>query len=101
MDGKCDYILPRPHDEPPRRLMTDEQRAASKAGRGGKVCGETATMKTGLNEDPYGAGEWCAEHAPPVAVSIEPLDPNKDHRQAEPAKPADAKPTHINGRRIP
>lgn len=80
-EGKCDYRIPRPVGEKPRNLMTDEERAASKAAPGGKPCGAPATKKTLVNEDPYGAGEWCDKHAPKVAVSIVPPDPNQDHRQ--------------------
>lgn len=80
MEGQCDFVMPRPVGEKPRAMMTDEERTASKRHPGGKACGAPATMKTLVNEDPYGAGEWCAKHAPPVAVSIIPPDPNKDNR---------------------
>lgn len=80
MEGKCDYRIPRPPDEKPRHLQTTEERAVSKAGPGGKPCGQPATKKTLVNEDPYGAGEWCDGHAPAAATSIVPPDPNKDNR---------------------
>ena len=46
----------------------------------GRYCGAVATMKTALNEDPWGRGYWCDAHAPAAAVSVVPLDPNKDNR---------------------
>jgi len=45
-----------------------------------RLCGAPATMRTSLNEDPYGQGTWCKEHAPPAAVPAAPADPNRDNR---------------------
>ena len=92
MQGKCDYRMPRPPDEKPRHLQNDEERQASKKGPGGKPCGQPATKRTLVNEEPWGAGEWCDEHAPAGASSIIPPDPNKDNRVVKPA-PAAAKHT--------
>lgn len=48
-----------------------------------QLCGAPATHKTAVNEDPWGAGHWCKQHAPPAAVSVVPLDPNRDSRVRE------------------
>jgi hypothetical protein len=90
MQGKCDYRMPRPPEEKPRHLQNDEERQASKKGPGGKPCGQPATKRTLVNEEPWGAGEWCDEHAPPAAQSIIPADPNKDNRPVKRAPAAAA-----------
>lgn len=73
--------------------MQEPQACMFKMPETGRYCGAVATRQTAVNEDPWGRGYWCDDHAPASAVSVVVLDPNIDHRVAASpvAMPAEGK----------